>query len=432
MHEPTAQPVVSRPTALFRSEAVGHATVKTHGTILLARPHSFAVLTGLAGAVVLGILAFVLCFSYQRKVQVAGVLLPEFGLVRVVALQAGTVVERRVNEGQAVKAGDALFVLANERVSATRGDADQSASTELESRRSSLLDEREQVRQQSADRLAATTRRTTELAQELTRVDAQMALQRRRVKLAAESLARYTQLQRENFVAAAQVQDRQGDLIDQQQKLAEMVRLKAAAARELDAAQAELNERKVQALRDQAAASRSIAAVDQDLSDSEARRRLVVRAQQDGVVTGITVDPGQSVPVGAAMATLLPRGARLQAELYAPSRAAGFLQKDMPVLIRYPAYPYQKFGQHGGRLQNVSISAMRADELPLPGAALQAVNAAEPLYRLRVSLDQQAILARGQRHDLKSGMLVEASILLDKRPLYEWLLDPVTSVTGRL
>jgi membrane fusion protein len=40
----------------------------------------------------------------------------------------------------------------------------------------------------------------------------------------------------------------------------------------------------------------------------------------------------------------VPSGARLLAHLYAPSSAVGFLRADQPVLLRYDAFPYQKYG----------------------------------------------------------------------------------------
>jgi membrane fusion protein len=33
---------------------------------------------------------------------------------------------------------------------------------------------------------------------------------------------------------------------------------------------------------------------------------------------------------------------------------------------------------------------------------------------------------------LKSGMLVDASVLLERRRLYEWVLEPLFSISGRL
>ncbi len=57
---------------------------------------------------------------------------------------------------------------------------------------------------------------------------------------------------------------------------------------------------------------------------------------------------------------------------------------------------------------------------------------AEQLYRLRVTLDDQAVTAYGQPRPLQSGMLLDADILQDTRRLYEWVLEPLYSLTGKL
>jgi len=55
---------------------------------------------------------------------------------------------------------------------------------------------------------------------------------------------------------------------------------------------------------------------------------------------------------------LLPKGSQLQAQLLAPSRAVGFIEPGDKVLLRYQAFPYQKFGHHAGKVVRVSRSAI--------------------------------------------------------------------------
>ncbi len=426
--EPTAAPPA---TPLFRSEALQNATTRRYGTVVLATPLSFRVLAAMAACIALGVVVFFAAFSVQRKVQVAGVLLPESGLTRVVSAQGGVVVQRLVREGGVVAAGTPLFVIANERFSSTLGDAGQGISSLLRERKDSLEADRAQLLRQARERVDALARRADDLQRALARDDDQIRLQQRRVAIAEDAFKRFSNLQSEQFVSPAQVQDKQGELIDQQQRLADLKRVHAATARDLEAVRAELNDRRIQARRDEALAAREIAEIRQDLTESEARRELVVRAPQDGVVSAISAEPGQTVAAGVALASIIPQGSRLQAELYAPSKAAGFLKPGMVVMMRYQAYPYQKFGQHRGEVVEVSSTSMRPEDLALPGAPMPAHRAGEPMFRLRVQLDQQAVMAYGRPQPLRPGMLLEASLLLERRPLYQWVLEPLYTITGR-
>src|SRR6476661_7885782 len=102
-----------QPQPLFRPQAVQHATHATAGSILLARPLRFSLLVGFFSALVAILLAFIGLSTYTRKAQVIGILLPSQGLIRLYPAHGGVLVTRHVREGQSVRAGDPLFVIAN-------------------------------------------------------------------------------------------------------------------------------------------------------------------------------------------------------------------------------------------------------------------------------------------------------------------------------
>jgi membrane fusion protein len=168
-----------------------------------------------------------------------------------------------------------------------------------------------------------------------------------------------------------------------------------------------------------------LSGINQSLAQSEAQRAVVLRAPRNGVVTSIAIQNGQTIASGQRLLSILPEGALLQAELWLPSRAVGFLETGNRVVLRYPAFPYQKFGQKAGRVIEVSRSATGASELTI----LLGRTISEPLYRILVEVDEQTVSAYGRAEPLKPGMTVEADILLDQRPLIEWVLEPLYGVT---
>jgi membrane fusion protein len=72
----------------------------------------------------------------------------------------------------------------------------------------------------------------------------------------------------------------------------------------------------------------------------------------------------------------------------------------------------------------VSRSATSASEL----TSLLGRTVSEPLYRVLVALDQQTVSAYGRLEPLKPGMTVDADILLDRRRLIEWVLEPLYGI----
>ena len=80
-------------------------------------------------------------------------------------------------------------------------------------------------------------------------------------------------------------------------------------------------------------------------------------------------------------------------------------------------------------MREVSASAMRPDEL-----ALTSPNgpAAQPMYRVRVALERQVVRAYGAERPLMSGATLDATVLLERRRLYEWVLEPLYTISGRI
>ncbi|WEF35360.1 HlyD family secretion protein [Pseudoduganella chitinolytica] len=399
---------------------------------MLARPVSFLLLTCLFVAIATAVIIFFTWFSVARKAQVPGVLVPVQGLIRIIPPHGGVVTEMMAREGSVVEKGEVLVVLSNERASEGVKSAEQRISALLKARRTSFRNEQQQSRRQSSQHGADLRRRMADSESEIRRISDQVALQERRIALVDAAVRRYENLYVSRYMPALQVQEKQAELIDQQQRLADLLRARAAVERTLADTRYEASSLEIQVQRDQEASDRDIAALEQELTESEARRTILVRAPRRGVVTAITAEPGQATVAGQAIAAILPNGGELEAELYVTSRSIGFVRPGMPVLLRYQAYSYQKFGHAKGTVREVSATAMRAAELNAPGAAMVTLSDAEPVYRVRVRLDNQAVKAYGIPHPLKSGALLDASILLEHRRLYEWILDPLYTVIGRL
>ena len=99
------------------------------------------------------------------------------------------------------------------------------------------------------------------------------------------------------------------------------------------------------------------------------------------------------------------------------------------VLLRYQAFPYQKFGHHPGKIARISRSALGPADL---GAPTGNPRSGEPLYRVTVALTRQDVLAYGQPEPLKPGMLLDAEILSERRSLVEWIFEPLYSLKGKV
>jgi membrane fusion protein len=415
-------------SSLFRPEALETQRQAWLGDIQLIRPLSLALLTAVVLVMLAAVLAFLWWGEYTRKARVAGVLVPEAGVLRIVPPQDALVLERHAAEGARVKRGDTLFVLSLERSSAA-GDTQASVQRSLRERERSLADSAAQQALLTQTQLGAIDQRLADMRRERGQRAAEAALQRQRIALASDAYKRLESLRGENFVSPAQVQAKQEELLALQAQAQALEREAAAHERAIDALEAERRELPLRARARQGEFDRERAELAQQAAESEARRRLVVRAPSDGIVSAVLAQPGQAVSPAVALASLVPADAQLQAHLYAPSSAVGFVRPDQTVLLRYQAYAYQKFGHQRGRVLQVSRTPLPAAD---PAALFGQRPAQEPLYRITVALDRQDVSAYGQAHALVPGMQLEADVLLDRRRLIEWIFEPLLGLTGRV
>jgi multidrug efflux pump subunit AcrA (membrane-fusion protein) len=158
-------------------------------------------------------------------------------------------------------------------------------------------------------------------------------------------------------------------------------------------------------------------------------RTLQLRASRAGQLSAQYAHPGAHIAAGQPLFALMPEDAVLQAELYLPDHLLASSAVGSEVLLRYRAFPYQHYGQYRGRIARIASSPLAAS----PADATKRTAAGEdPLYRAVVAIDRQNVRDDlGQIHPLRPGLRLQADIVLEKRRLYEWLLQPFARLRSR-
>lgn len=415
---------------LFRPEALAGRQQAWLGSIQLMQPLSVRLLGFCALCAVAAVIAFLNIGQYTRKARVSGYLVPDRGVLRISAPQAATVLEKRVTEGQSVHAGDVMFVLSLDSAS----QSIEGIAQNLAARQQSLQGTAAQQQQINQSQARMLRERAAGLQRELVQLQAEADLRGQREALAKESLARWENLAKDQFISTAQVQTKREELLGLMAQGQALERQREGLRRDLEGVQAQISELPLRSEVQQGEITRDLAALKQQSLETEGRRRLVLRAPSDGIVSTLQADPGQSVAANAALANVLPAQTQMQAQLYAPSSAVGFVRPDQTVLLRYQAFPFEKFGQQGGRVLQVSRAPLSPAELAtlnLPVSVSQSL-ASEPLYRITVVLDKQTVEAYGQPQALAAGMQLDADVLLEKRRLIEWIFEPLLSLAHRV
>jgi Cation efflux system protein CusB domain 1 len=116
----------------------------------------------------------------------------------------------------------------------------------------------------------------------------------------------------------------------------------------------------------------------------------------------------------------------LKAHLVLPERLLASTAVGAEVLLRYPAFPYQRYGQYRGTIVAISRT-------PLSSAPSGAVASPPIVYRATVALERQRVRdEHGNERSLQPGLGVQADVIVEKRRLYEWLFEPFLRLRERL
>lgn len=409
-------------TDLFRPEVLEAKRGSWLGSISLAQPVRLWVLTCVGAISATVVLAFLVFGEYTRRSRVAGELVPDLGLSTVVAPSAGVIATLHADEGDYVQRQAGLLLINVPRVTAAGDDSLRVLRDGQLARLASLgtlqdsQDRQLLVQQQGLQRQRDTLRR------ELAQLETEIHTRGEQVRIGRETVQRYRQVADQRYVSLVQLNQQEQAMLDMLNAQQSLQRQSISLRRTLAQLEQTLAEVPQQRRASRAAAERDIAALSQEAVQMEANGELLLRAPVAGLVASRLVEAGQAVQTGQPILSILPNGSLLRAQLLVPSAAVGFVKPGDRVLLRYQAYPYQKFGSHEGTVIRVSRSAI---------APTLGNTESEPVYRVLVSLKQQSVLAYGRPEPLKPGMRLEADIMGERRRLYEWILEPLYSVTGR-
>ena len=411
---------------LFRQEAIDALREKFLGEATIARPLPFWVLT-LLGLIAAGMMISVAVWGqYTRRERAEGFLQLDVGAAKVSFTDSGRVAELLVKEGQEIKEGVPMARISLERAISAPAATGAAVSGELTQRRGSLEKEQGQMRELAEQQLQQVRKKAADLQNEIAQIVTEMKLQTQRLTSAKADALRWADLAKQKFASEVAARQKQDDATDQEIRVQALKRQKMSLERDLSNAKLEEPSVVLRARAQQEQVNRQISELQQTMVIEEAKRETIIKAPITGIVTNITVSIGQSVTADAAFATILPIGSKLQVELLVPTRAIGFVTKGKEVSLRYEAFPYERFGQYRGVIADVSQTVWS------PGEKVGPLVVREPAYRITAKLDRQSVEAMGQEIPLRSGMLVNADILLEKRSLLEWIFEPVLQLRGRL
>ena len=347
------------------------------------------------------------------------VLEPVRGADPIRVLHRGTVAEVRGAEAQAVAKDAVLFVLASEEVG-DRVSERQTVSARLSGGRGRLTNERSRFdNQQRADE-----QEQRRLEQRLAALDRQAQIKEQQRALLQEVA---TRKQREFEAGVVSWLDANRPKLEVDQLEGEIEALRAESA-DAKNALARLTFEIASSRAAFAETERGIAedlAADKtrkDVLDRDVRRdgnAMTIAAPCSGTVVKLHIrQPGAVVDENDLLAEIVCDGEPLQAELMLPERGMALVRLGQPVKLLYDAFPYERYGVQYATLRWLSPAST--------------VGASGSEFRGFADLDAATVGVRGLERAVLPGMTGRAAIVVGRRSLASYAIEPVRQLRESL
>jgi membrane fusion protein len=411
---------------LFREEAVAARTNSSISEVTIAGPLSYSLLAFVALFFASGLLGVVFFGQYTKKETVQGYVTTTEANIRVFSQVDGILTSLLIEDGGEVQAGQLLAIVST-------GHSTSKATSVQAEILASMTEETAALQEQIDFTLRISGSRQHALEQEIDNalLDIETLSDQRdtaseRLALARRDYKRLEDVHNEGLVSDVALGESRASVLDAELQLSNVDRELSEQESRIKQYRFDLAEMPAVAARQVAELTIELERLEQRITNVEGQHSVAVVAPIAGRVSVLARRPGQQISVDVPVLSILPKSASFYAELFVPSRSIGFVRTGSDVIIRYDAFPYQKYGAHSGTVTHVSSIPVR------PHEADAEIPIVEASYVIRATIREDSIEVDGQPVSVQAGMRLEADVVRDRRRLIEWLFDPLVAAAGRV
>lgn len=414
---------------LFREQALEYRKQRLHGDVLLVPQLSHSLILSALLLWFIAVLAWLLTSNYSRKETVLGWLEPPTGVVRLYAESSGTIQKIFVNEGAHVEKDQPLMLVQSNASLRSGEKISEQLLEEFESQKKLISNQIASTEKIYEWRKRHIAKKIVAAQREFHMLDEQLNTLNQRYQLISAQVERFESLKPDGHVSITELDNSIGQKLALENDRQSLIRnqiIQKSIIEQLEAEQAILPDESANEL---ALLRTKLSDVALEVTKLSGQNVSLIKAPRSGIVNNLQAREGQQLVTTSSMLllTLIPHDSHLTAHLLIPVRSAGFVEKGQTLVIRYDAFPYQKFGLYEGEVELVSKTILLPNELQ--GSP---INIQEPVYRVAAQLESPNVQAYGKYFPLKPGMTLSADIQLSDRTLIQWLLEPLYSLNGRL
>ncbi|MBT8087175.1 MAG: HlyD family efflux transporter periplasmic adaptor subunit [Gammaproteobacteria bacterium] len=408
---------------LFRRQALLALAERPYGRPVCRVPKPWFWITALLVCLLVAGTLFAALAEYSRKERVRGWLVPQSGTARINSNSAAVVDELLLAPGTLIEAGDAIMILSsNTHLDDGRNSTDVIVQ-ELQTQVAAIAERISLLREQTRIQLDSDRKQLDSVAAGQRAIRQQRRQLQHRIDAAAAKSERLVVANGKGAVTRFDVLRQQDEMAQMRQALARLLQEQSTLQREQLKLEERLRRLPVELDGTITALRSERSQLQQQVTLQRSGQRTVVTAPVAGRLASLEVHAGDSIAPRQLLATVVPEHLQLVAEIYVPSSAIGRLRRGQQVRLMYDAFPIEEFGVFAGKVREIAEIVLLPAEIP------QAFALREAAFRVRVTIEEGAIRLQDRQAKLRPGMLLNADIVVERRTLASWLLEPLRTAT---
>ena len=402
-------------------------TPDTLGTIQISTPTIFWAISIISFCFVGSGMAYLAFAHYTPRLSVSGTIVPVSGSLLLDTTAAGQVTRVDVRQGERVTAGQTIAEFSSHSQYTSSGRTLRFPTAKVDEESAALRQELKMQRVLVVSHAIALRTSAVNSRAQVAQIQEQLTSQAQKVARMTALLRRMVLLSRNGNASVDELKRQETEPFNARLKVKVSDRRRLAITHQISAEQEQLAKLMLRLVAQQTAIHREIAKITQLLAMNELQREWALKAPVAGIISSLHIKFDEAVTNEEPVATLVPRGAVLDAQLLVQSSNIGLVHTGQQVILRYRVFPYQEYGLSCGTVTHVSRSALTPQDV----AVLVGERTPLPVYRVMVRLWHQHSKSDGRYPPLLPGMSVKASILQDRRRLIAWIFGPLDGFARR-
>ncbi|MGJ8522708.1 Colicin V secretion protein CvaA [Carnimonas sp. R-84981] len=410
---------------MFRQEAIESRKRRWRGRVILLPGISPWIIGAATAFFIVIALAFIIWGNYTRRVNVGGEVTTWPRAVNIFSGVQGVVVKQFVEEGQPIHKGQPIYAIDVSK-STSQGNASLAQRQDIENQIKRINDIIEGLQESKRATLASLQKQRDQYAAAYKHSNAIVDEAREGVALMKNGMEQYRGYLKRGILTKAAVLNQEYLFYQQQNNMLSLVGQNQQNQLQLTNTESQIQTQAADFNNRIYQMEMQRFDLNKQLTNNDLSGEVVIRALSDGKVDSLSVTPGQMVNSGDSLLQILPENIKTYyLVMWVPNQAIPYLKTGDRVNVRYEAFPSQKFGQFGSTIEYISRTPASPQEMATyQGAPRVGQGPSIPYYRVLVKPDVRVITYGEQSMPLDNGMKAEATLFLEKRHIYQWILSP--------